>query len=450
MARRPHGKRQCPMKSVYIWLFALQLLFSRFVSFRAIASFFRATEHYYPLRSLPTHIISLPYCISHFQYIKQTTLVVVMAINTRSGAPTTAPTVASRATKSTQAKKASKVKSKRPSRTKSNKANTTNRVQKRAPVTRKARGYITVNEDSHTIDNDTSRTASPDYISDTPLPRRRREIPETPPPSNQAYLAAENTRLRKELRHRYRSRKDDSGDESSDSEAGEGPRVSFLHHDAGKRPFLSLHEHYPAVNIKYFKQIYWGTFHPSKSMKLAHDALTWSSTPKAKKDNEPESMVQLLRCFEVYGHAICFFASRPEVALELHEALVRYRVRLMEFSLYFSFDSIRTYHYSFMAKRILSRQDDPVAWLAEDYRCQHYLIPKPHKQLQANLPGKSSAPGGVLSCNKFNAGECSRTNCKYPHICSLCQHNHPAKECRSRPVASNSNSVPLGNRITAP
>ena len=46
MATWPHGhdEKQCPRKSVYILLLALQLLFSRFVSFRAIASFFRATK----------------------------------------------------------------------------------------------------------------------------------------------------------------------------------------------------------------------------------------------------------------------------------------------------------------------------------------------------------------------------------------------------------------------
>ena len=39
-------------------------------------------------------------------------------------------------------------------------------------------------------------------------------------------------------------------------------------------------------------QIYWGTFQPSKSMKLAYDVLTWSTVPKAKKDKEePESIV---------------------------------------------------------------------------------------------------------------------------------------------------------------
>ena len=87
-------------------------------------------------------------------------------------------------------------------------------------------------------------------------------------------------------------------------------------------------------------------------------------------------MVQLLRCFEVYVHAICYFAARPNVALDLHEALIRYRVRLMDFSLHYSFISIRNYHYAFMSKRILSRQDDPVVWLSEDQECRQYLTSK--------------------------------------------------------------------------
>ena len=155
----------------------------------------------------------------------------------------------------------------------------------------------------------------------------------------------------------------------------------------------------------------------------------------------------------MYSHAICWFASRPHVALDLHEALLQYRSRLRGFSLTYQFDSIRTYHHAFMTKRIFRGQDDPVAWLTEDYRLQHCLVPK-QKYTQAGLPSKTSASvaasGSFQSCNKFNAGECSKSPCRYPHVCSICQQGHSAKECRSRLVASNSNSVPLGSRITAP
>ena len=267
-------------------------------------------------------------------------------------------------------------------------------------------------------------------------------------------------RLRRKLRQRRqpsrhrRHSSEYSEAESEDSEAGDRPMVSFLHHE-GNRPFLTLYEHYPAVNLKYLKQIYFGSFQPSKSMALAHNALVWSTTPKAKKGKDetfpdPVDMTELLRSFEVYGHAICFFAARPHVALELYEALVRYRIRLMDLSLVYRFDSVRTYYYAFMGRRILIGQDDPVAWNSEDYTCTHYLIPRPKPAAQTSSAGKSAVAGGNLSCNKFNAGNCSRTNCLYPYICVVCQQNHAAKECRSRPVASSTNSVPLGSRVTAP
>ena len=71
-------------------------------------------------------------------------------------------------------------------------------------------------------------------------------------------------------------------------------------------------------------------------------------------------MTELLRAFEVYAYAICFFTARPHVALELYEALTRYRIRLLDFSLIYRFDSVRTYHYTFIGNRILKAQDDPV------------------------------------------------------------------------------------------
>ena len=133
--------------------------------------------------------------------------------------------------------------------------------------------------------------------------------------------------------------------------------MSFLHH-VDNKPFLTIHNHYPAVHQKYFTQIYYRTFQPGKSMRLSHNALTWSTTPKGKKDKDdvtpnPADMVELLRSFEVYYYAICFFAARPYIALNLHNALVRYRIRLMDFSLIYRFNSVRVYHYTFIGDRIL-------------------------------------------------------------------------------------------------
>ena len=253
--------------------------------------------------------------------------------------------------------------------------NRVQKAQKATPRRRNTRGYVWIDEDSYPADNNnnnTARTASPDYISNTPIPPRR-VIPKTPPSSSQAELEAENAQLRKKLRqHHRRSRqrrsRDDSEDDSFGSSDEEGNRkVSFVHqqhHHTGNKPFLALHDIYPSVNIKYFKQIYWGTFKPSQSMRLVPDEITWNSTTKGKKDKdekEPEAanMVQLLHCFDVYSLALCKFAARPHVALDLHEALLQYRGRLTEFSLTYQFDSVRVYHYAFMTKRIFRGQDDP-------------------------------------------------------------------------------------------
>ena len=93
-------------------------------------------------------------------------------------------------------------------------------------------------------------------------------------------------------------------------------------------------------------------------MRLAYNALAWGTTPKGKKDKDevtpdPADIVELLRCFEVYTYTIYFFAARPYIALKLYNALVRYRIRLIDFSLIYRFNSVRTYYYTFIGDRIL-------------------------------------------------------------------------------------------------
>ena len=158
--------------------------------------------------------------------------------------------------------------------------------------------------------------------------------------------------------------------------------MSFLHQEEGNKPFLKLHERYRAVSIKYFKQIFFGTFLPKDLPKLAAGYATWTAEIKSRKKEDEEEvqgvdgLTQLLRCFYVYRQAICHFAARPHVALKLHEALIDYRIRLSDFSAHYQFDSIKTYHYAFMAARLLNGQDDPIAWITEDRVCYNYLIRK--------------------------------------------------------------------------
>ena len=254
---------------------------------------------------------------------------------------------------------------------------------------------------------------------------------ETPPPEDlasdlrqmKAFMANLEERLnhatprkvhKKQSSRRHRLAIEDSETESDE----EAPMVSFTH-AAGTRPFLSIHERFRAVDVKYFKQIFYGTFRPEHITKLAHSYVHRSA---GEDIQEASGMVHLLRCFEVYGAAICHFAH-PGIAFRLQEALCEYRIRLAELSTLYRFDTVREYHYAFMAARMLHGQDDPQAWQARDDRCYDLLVRKQPvangKPYQANGEPKTSSFANRI-CKNFNEGKCFRNECRYGHICSIC------------------------------
>ena len=145
--------------------------------------------------------------------------------------------------------------------------------------------------------------------------------------------------------------------------------VSFLHAE-GEQPFRTLHHRYRSVEIKYFKQIFFGTFRPINLLKLTRSVFNRSSDDGT---HEATGMVQLLQGFEVYSQAVCHYAH-PTIALRLQMALSDYRVRLAELSNTYKFDSIREYNSAFMMTRILHGQDDPKAWTEDDRRCSDLLV----------------------------------------------------------------------------
>lgn len=91
-----------------------------------------------------------------------------------------------------------------------------------------------------------------------------------------------------------------------------------------RKHYIKLHERFRAVNVKYFKHIYNGTFPLKHLIKLAHsytDGTLNKADEKTEDAQEVSGLIQLKRCFHVYGFAICYFATWPHVALQLHEAL---------------------------------------------------------------------------------------------------------------------------------
>ena len=163
-------------------------------------------------------------------------------------------------------------------------------------------------------------------------------------------------------------------------------------------------------------------------------------------------MSHLLLYLEVYGQILLHFSAKA-VLDPLQQSLSQYRVRLLEILVIYKFDSIRIYNAAFMRVRILLGQDDVTAWGLEDRRCSDLLVRKmglgETSKAPTNAASKSFPSVGI--CRNFNEGRCTRDQCKYSYICSICQHSHPANICqKASTAASATNLTPLGNRVSRP
>ena len=70
-------------------------------------------------------------------------------------------------------------------------------------------------------------------------------------------------------------------------------------------------------------------------------------------------MSHLLLYLEIYGQIVLHFSAKSLLD-PLQQSLSQYRVRLIEMSVIYKFDSIRAYNATFIRTRILLGQDDPV------------------------------------------------------------------------------------------
>lgn len=175
-------------------------------------------------------------------------------------------------------------------------------------------------------------------------------------------------------------------------------------------------------------------------------------------------MKDLLRCFEIYGQIICFFAHET-VALSLQEALSDYRCYISDLSDTYTFQSVRHFHNVFVYSRIQLCQDDAHAWRSPNKHLENQILrtkpvaaqsgahtpynTRPNAQPAAYRGGAptSSQPNTqfstMLYCNRYNGGTpCNPLRCRYSHTCNTCGGAHPAMAC----TTSSSNTVPLGTR----
>ena len=64
---------------------------------------------------------------------------------------------------------------------------------------------------------------------------------------------------------------------------------------------------------------------------------------------------------------------------------------------------------------------------------QPFLVPQravPSSSSTQPIPPRSTSPSPItMACRYFNSGVCSFSNCKFGHVCQLCQGKHPAFRC---------------------
>ena len=122
---------------------------------------------------------------------------------------------------------------------------------------------------------------------------------------------------------------------------------------------IPLAVRHPKINPRDFQKILDNKFRPYNIVRLVRDHLP-ASDEKDEDCNiiDTKSMLHLIRTFLIYCQIIIEL-SRAEVRLPLQAALATYQDRLCEYSMHFTFESIRFYHFQFHERRIAEGIDDP-------------------------------------------------------------------------------------------
>lgn len=137
--------------------------------------------------------------------------------------------------------------------------------------------------------------------------------------------------------------------------------------------------------------------------------------------------------------------------------MLAYVEQLWSFSGSCTFESVRQYHFLFHSLRIQKGIDDGALWEQGDSNLERRTLK--FKQQQSDYTasksrfGTGSHNGGqfqnsmsgysrnhlqnrpnqpIPTCHQWNNGmDCYQAECKFKHVCALCNGNHRARDCRT-------------------
>jgi hypothetical protein len=250
-----------------------------------------------------------------------------------------------------------------------------------------------------------------------------------------------------------------------------------------------LHQRYPAIDSAYFRDIPENKFKPENVMKLS---TSFTPTPRRKEtltlgtytiptveqdhasDDYRGGIPSLMQPFEIYGQILVQFAP-PGIRPDLQVALAAYRDLLYSINRTHTFESVKSFHFTFHYKRLSLGRYDPDGWRDADPNLQMNTLRQRDDSSAATTSSRNKrpfnsqhGPGGdtrrsITSgwekntgsqaptvCFDFNKGQCTRgTECLYRHICRRCFGAHPAMDhdrITGGSAESDANSAPLGAR----
>jgi hypothetical protein len=250
-----------------------------------------------------------------------------------------------------------------------------------------------------------------------------------------------------------------------------------------------LHQRYPAIDPAHFRDILENKFKPENVMKLS---TSFTPTPRRKEtltlgtytiptieqdhasDDYRAGIPSLMQPFEIYGQILVQFAP-PGIRPDLQIALEFYRDLLYTINRKHTFESLKSFHFTFHYKRLSLGRYDPDGWRNRDPNLQMNILRQRDDSSVATTSSRNKrpfnshhGPGGdtrrsITSgwekntgsqaptvCFDFNKGQCTRgTECLFRHICRRCFGAHPALDhdrITGGSTESDANSVPLSSR----
>ena len=225
--------------------------------------------------------------------------------------------------------------------------------------------------------------------------------------------------------------------------------------------FSDLAVRYPAINETLFKAISENTLAPVNILKLSTDytpdrekmkvlkvsnALAVDALEEDALVSEVKGPSHLLRCFLLYSTILLHFtpsAIRYDLTIGLHA----YMNRLLGFTMLYTWESVKSFHFMFHRSRMSEGIADGLGWSqANNHLESLHLVRKP-AIVETHTAGPKRGGGPSTGqryqpypqamaiqptpCYRYNAGaNCNGDVCKFGHVCMHCAGPHMGHQCR--------------------